>query len=171
MSSTPNPKLNMIDYVKTSHPSVVHTVTETSAKLLAETLIEMGVISVENARAVSHIKLDLQNAEYDVKRKSEELDKLRTLMTTYADKLTTMEKQLKTAEEDMKHLREYSRKSIQGAVMRDVVIEELLKRYKITKADRTRIKKLLTPVDDRPKTDCCEQQKPWSPPPTHAVAH
>jgi hypothetical protein len=151
----------MIDYVKTSHPSVVHTVTETSAKLLAETLIEMGVISVENARAVSHIKLDLQNAEYDVKRKSEELDKMRALMNTYLDKLLIAEKQLKTADANMKDLREHARKVVQGSIMRDVAIDELLKRYKISRKDRMKIKKLRETKDCTSAT-CSTDQKPFS---------
>lgn len=147
----------MFDKETATQPSVVHTITETSAKLLAETLIEMGSIANHNKDAINTMRWQLENEFNEIKRKTEEVIRLRAVNKDSEERLVAKERQLIDFKKQFKDLEVHIQTTIQSNILLNVALDELLKRYKISRKDKMKIKKLRE-IKETPG-DTCGQER------------
>jgi uncharacterized coiled-coil protein SlyX len=129
------------------HPCV--TVVDTSPKVLADTLLEIGAIEYNNKKTIERLSEELRWVTNQRNELGNANAKLSILVTETKEQLNKRVEQLDQMTKRLDDLHNsveyYSRKDKRGITVRDAIISELLAGYHISRAHKRKIKELLEP--------------------------
>lgn len=125
--------------------STVHTIVDNSPNILAKTVLEMGAIVNNDRRTLELLKSDLEWIRREKEQLQERVSKLNVLLTEEEKKSERLSDKLTTTNVSMKELEIKFDWTRQQVVVRDTIIDQLLKTYKISSKDKRKIKLLRQP--------------------------
>jgi hypothetical protein len=131
---------------------VQHVLTETSSKLLAGTLLEMGAMLSEHERIITQLKQELNWTSQESAERLRSLDKTKEHLTRTQDvfgkKVAEFDDKATAFQERLNFILKKNSDLKLELIARDSIIDSLLTKYNITPSDKKKIKMLRSTQPD-----------------------
>lgn len=135
-----------MDYTTDTCPRVTTTIVDNSPKLLAETLIEIGKQVAGNKSIVESLQYTVNDLEESLKAAKSETRGLGTLRVTLEQEIKKRVIEISDLKREVEGLAVDAKTMREMVVIRDSIIEGILREYKIKPKDKKKIKELRSPL-------------------------